>query len=272
MKNQLLKKILKLVNKFRILFIILFIQFLTFNFYINFIGFNIYSVEKTFKKGDKKVILTGIAHIAEKEFFDNINERYLGEKDFLLLLEGVRNPENKDFIKRYKDQEISHEYSANILGLDYQKESFLKHYNHINSDVSIDQIDINILDNLFLAFVIWKNLALFQFDELENNFNKFDKNLSLLDMKDKIIIKRNNLLKQNIISKKNKTLIIPWGALHHNDLEDFLIMNGYKKESVNRIKVANMLNVFYNIFSFSAKSAFIIISHNIQDIILDDIY
>ena len=246
MKKYLIKRFLVFT-----LFLLL-VQLLTLNFYISFLGFNIYSTEKIFTNGKRNITLLGMSHIGNQSYFEKIEKRYLN-KDLIVLREGVTDNNSKE---KNKSDEISHFYSSLIFGLSEQNESFLKSYKNINSDMDISNINLHTLDSLFYVFEIWKYLAFLKFDYVKLSYEELNKSIKKSDadeMYNEIILKRNNIIKKNIEKYDKDNLLIPWGAFHHNDLEDYLITNGYKEVETNYIKVFNLIDSLIHAIFYLTK-------------------
>lgn len=220
---------------------VLIIQSLTFYFYINVFGLHTYSKEKVFIKDGKEVILLGMYHIGSFDYYKKIKNRYKLKKDLIVLSEGVRSKGEID---------IDHIYSAGIFGLDIQQKNLFENYKEVNSDVEISNIDPKAIDFLENVFLVWKNMALLDFSKakskikiLKNEYKK--ENVSLSYLYNEIVIKRNVKIKENILKYKDKNLLIPWGALHHEDLEDFLLENGYKVKETSYIRNFNFVEALF---------------------------
>lgn len=247
MKNYLIKRFLVFIS-----FLIV-IQLLTLNFYISFIGWNIYSTEKIFTNGKRDITLLGMSHIGDESYFKNIEERYLRNKNNLIVLrEGVKDNEST---KKDSDQ-ISHFYSSLFFGLTEQNEHFLESYSNVNSDLDISNMNLHTLDTLFYVFEIWKHVAFLRFDYVKISYEELNESLKKTDKNEiynEIILKRNDVIKKNIEKYNKENLLIPWGAFHHNDLEKYLIKNGYKEIKTNYIKVFNLLDSLVYSFFYLTK-------------------
>lgn len=226
------KKILKYLTT-RI-FAIAILQLLTLNFYVTNFGINLYSKEVTFTDGDRKVILLGVSHVGESEYFQSINNRY--GHNYRILLEGINGVPT--------DEAISHDSTALIFGLDYQKKDFLKTNKHNNVDIHADELDEKISQTVSSSLSFWKHLAVFNFKEAKESFSEV-KDVSLTELYDEVILKRNEKIKMEILTSTDD-VVIPWGAIHQNDMESFLLNNGYKKESTSFIKIASIPKILYN--------------------------
>lgn len=214
-----------------------FLQLLTLLIYVNIIGVNLYSKEIVFHKGDKKVVLLGVSHIGTKEYYKSISTRY---PDFLVLGEGLKG----------KGIDADHSHTATLLGLESQPKDLFKGYRYLNSDIDASKISPNVGNVLSSSFSFWENIALKRnkkaFDQVENVKSS---NVSISELYNEIIIKRNINIKNNILTIK-ENLYIPWGAIHMNDLENFLLTQGYKKEKTSYIKNFNILNSVYFLLSY----------------------
>ena len=187
-----------------------------------------YSVEKTFAKGEKEVVLIPMSHIGRKKFYESIFDKYNG-KDIstAYLIEGVKD--DKNLLKK-----------GGIF------------YNKVSSVINVsNQKDVKPDEDEFKAITIWGDVDVSSFDPVTIKFlnrlslSKKDESLSdvflrlLLsnpEPKDLVTIfsdideKRNQNL-FNVFSKvkdKYPLIVVPWGALHMPPFEKLLKENGYQ--------------------------------------------
>lgn len=224
---------------------ILAIQSLTLFFYISFFGFHSYSKEKTFTNGKRDIILLGMYHIGTKEYYKNIETRYVDKKNLLVLLEGIKNRYiSKDLVQ------VDHSSSAMILGLESQQKNLFKNYKSVNSDTYFDDMDSGVTDYLNNVFEIWEYIAVLDFNNAKKQMNLLSENKIDKDFVfNEIINKRNNIVISNIKKYQAENLLIPWGALHHSEIEDYLLSNGYEVKETNYIKNFNVVEMI--IFSIA---------------------
>jgi uncharacterized protein YbaP (TraB family) len=220
----------------RVIFLLL-VQSLTLFFFVNILGFNLYSKEVLYEKNGKEVILLGISHIGDESYYKELSTRYLKKENLLVLTEGINVEDNSE--------ELTHKHSAKLFGLVSQDSSFMKEYDFKNVDISFNEIDVKYLLIIEESFNAWEKLSLLNFKDLKNiNIHKED--VGLVDMYNEIIIKRNVNIKKEILMNKTNNILVPWGAIHHIDLHNFLIKQGYKLKDTNFIKIANIFNMLIN--------------------------
>lgn len=222
----------------RVLFILI-IQSITLNFYINFIGINIYTKKVTFEKEGRKVILLGMSHVADKSYYLNIENKFDKMKgNILVLKEGINFDDELD-----QEIEINHSYFSKIFGLENQKSNFLSGHNTINSDIHVSELSEETSNMIEASFNFWKNVAMFEYKKAVNSINSGVK-INIFHLYKEVILKRNELVKVNIHRHGSRSdILVPWGAIHNNDLENFLLKEGYVKKNTDYIKVTNIFKL-----------------------------
>lgn len=231
----------------RLLFVVL-LQSITALFYINFYFVNIYSKEKTFYNKSHEVTLLGISHIGTDEYYSEIKERYLGKENFLVLLEGVK------IESEVEDSDLDHSYTAKIFDLKSQPKDLFKKYAHINADIYYEEINDEVSLYLDHVFEFWKHLSFLDYKKAKSQLELLSELNTDPDLiKSEIIGKRNKSIISSIEKHKNKNLLVPWGALHQSDIEDYLKSKGYKEKETSYIKNFNVFKVLYSISIYFIK-------------------
>ena len=207
----------------RITFLVIILQFLSSFLYVNFFGLSLYTKEQYFEKEGHKVILLGTAHVGEYNYYKSLKK---DRESLFFLKEGVQGIPKESLGN-------NHQLWADRLGLIAQNDKTFEGFRGINSDINISEIDPESSRNLELLIFASESSDNFEIAKEEWK----ETNFSLKEFYQEFVLKRNKIIKKNIIKNQDKDLIIPWGALHHNDLEDFLISEGYSKTGTKYHKV-----------------------------------
>ncbi|GAB4276930.1 MAG: hypothetical protein Kow0029_19280 [Candidatus Rifleibacteriota bacterium] len=187
----------------------------------------IYSTERSYKKNGVELQLIGMAHVAEKEFYEDIKKSLLG-RQALMLMEGVTD-ENKLLT-------TPPDYGglAKKLGGENQKDIFSpkdmpENVKLIRADLDTSDFSQPTIKLLNLAGRVHTKEG-FNFSALLMMY------FSLTDMDtdkqimDDLIQKRNACLISHLQKSitSNKLILVPWGALHLPEIEKWALTNGFK--------------------------------------------
>ena len=206
-----------------------------------------YSRERTFENNSKELQLTGMVHIAEPEFYKKFEQSITGE-NVLLLLEGVSDKQN--LIKTPPN------YGAisKAIGLESQKKEFKINSNQgkikkLRADVDVASFHPETIEIINLIGKVKSN----------NNFNvekfielniKTSSHLISYKLFQDILIKRNQNLILNI--EKNlahyQKIIVPWGAFHLPEIEQWAITRGFKLQKQSSRQVFSFKAILLGIF------------------------
>ena len=208
------------------------ITFITKDQYVNFLGYNIGSKEKIFLKDNKKVVLIGMVHVGNYEFYTELDDNYSKCAKCLILREGIGFD---------SDETITYSELASSLGLVSQPRALFK-YNYISADIHSDDLSEDTKDFLSLSLELINSLSDFDnFSEVYTKLNdRFHSGIPK-SIKYDIIDKRNqHLMSIFDLNSKHKNIIIPWGAAHLNDIEQELLKRGYELHSSSNRIVLNI--------------------------------
>ncbi|HAZ13562.1 MAG: hypothetical protein A2X86_13605 [Bdellovibrionales bacterium GWA2_49_15] len=195
---------------------------------------NLRCVEKSFVKGDKKIVLLPMAHIGDASFYQGIVKDYLN-KDAVFLVEGVKD--TKGLIKG----QLFYGTVAKQMGISEQKSEFKfpekTKIKFVWADVETSELHaetikfINLLSvdkpgetQLGLASILEVDRLMKQDGFIQIIFGD-------------ILNKRNERLfaKLNEVLPTSKLIVIAWGAAHIHDMEMQITKIGFQKnEEVKR--------------------------------------
>ena len=216
------------------------------NKYAFSLGLSFISRERTFVLGENKVVLLGMVHIARSKFYDSIEKAYRGS-DYLTLSEGVKD-KNKLCPKK-----LDYGYLADLVNLAAQPKK-MKLGRTINCDQDCSELPkkaikrINIICN---CIEILKKPDLSKLPKLLKQIKKIsshastvaEPNRELLDSRNKNLIK---CIDKKLSKEKN--ILIPWGAAHLPEIEDYLVKKGFKIKKTKHRVVVNYLPLILPLF------------------------
>jgi hypothetical protein len=225
----------------------------------------VYLVERKFQAGLQEVRLTGMMHIAEKDFYSAVLPKADPNLPSVVLVEGVTD--SKGLLSR---RGIRYSHLARLLNVTSQEESeFTSHvinglreeedkrHDLENSskrsfaktedppkpdkaggiDFIHADVDVATFHPTTIAFLITV-MGIFQSDDLRSVFRTLaDPNSPLSDenaqrlVMDDILHSRNDKLMDEIQEslKKYRRVIVPWGALHLSDIESRLRAQNFEQ-------------------------------------------
>ncbi|OGV51335.1 MAG: hypothetical protein A2017_20175 [Lentisphaerae bacterium GWF2_44_16] len=191
---------------------------------------------KTFEKGGKRVILFGMSHIAGKDFYEGLKEKF-PSRGTIILSEGTSD--KKNLIK----EESDYKGMATLIGGVMQPSKFSDTIVHRNADMDVSDFSSETIDslNLIMKFhslldrkidrnVNIVKIVILLLKECSNFSRKISKDTenSFL-VEDDMITKRNEHLMKEILSAlvKYDTVIVPWGVWHMPGVEQMLKKRGF---------------------------------------------
>lgn len=192
-------------------------------------GFN-FNKEAVFVNGEKTIVLIGMTHIANKEFYERLRNRFK-DKNAVTLSEGVSD--RSGYLKGF-----GYATMARLIGLSSQPNAKKLFPNVKNADGDVSAIKKSEIESISILF---KNVK--QIDEAiaypkNKPYQKF-----IIDMRksndfnfrnSEVLLSRNvNLIKRvDLEIAHNNYIIIPWGALHLNEISSNLLKKGFKPKEV----------------------------------------
>lgn len=174
----------------------------------------------TMTRGNHKVILLGMIHIAAQYFYDGI-EIDFEDVDYLHIQEGVKTG------KKRRKKPCYHNF-AKSLGLTTQPRDLLDK-NTVHGDVNANDMSEDFQKLNKMAFDVFeimfenttKPFTKTEFKKLEDTAELFKNSRNELDDD------RNDTLFKVFLEQNHETVIIPWGCNHLNDIEERLTSAGY---------------------------------------------
>lgn len=218
---------------------------------------NVKTKTKTFEKDGKVVKLVGMIHLGKKEYYQAIkNDNSIDNS--IALTEGITNNSNEVI-----PESLGYADLASVLGLNNQWPSDKLFINPVSADVDYSDLpsdsrkDLDVFDQIITNFIqfhkkeitsdeLYRHLALSQ-NEINRTANKFsDKNIS----SNPLLLERNNFLWGKLLEleESSDTIIIPWGALHLQDIEDRLISRGYRLKEKKTYLAVDLKEVLTKIY------------------------
>ena len=192
------------------------------------------AIEKQYEKNGVELRFLGMAHIGGDDFYQDLKKNLAG-RPALMLMEGVTD--DNDLLKTPPE----YGSAANYLGLASQREKFspaempetveVIRADLDTSDFSADTIEaLNFIGQIYSKEGINFSNLLLMYMRMSNP----EKARSLMQ---DLITKRNRCLiehlRQNLA--KNSLIIVPWGAMHLPQIEEWATSEGFVlKEKVSR--------------------------------------
>ncbi len=190
----------------------------------------IFSNEKFFERDGVELRLLGMAHVAEKDFYEDIKAGLKG-KPGIILMEGVTD--DKDLLENFFDLGIV----ANKLGIADQRKAFTP--KSIPSEVKVVRADVDISDfasdTIELLNLVGKVYSKqgFNFGNLLMMYMKLSQPEVTRTFFADLIDKRNACLIGHLQEslRKYPRIVVPWGAMHLPGIERWAIENGFTMKS-----------------------------------------
>ncbi|HNV69808.1 MAG TPA: hypothetical protein PKO06_08935 [Candidatus Ozemobacteraceae bacterium] len=190
----------------------------------------IYSNEKYFEKDGLELRLLGMAHVADKNFYEDIKNSLRG-KPGLILMEGVTD--EKDLLETPLDLSSV----AEKLGVDDQRKTFTPksmpaEVTVIRADVDVSDFASDTIELLNLVGKVYSKKG-FNFGHFLMMYLKLSQPEVTRTFFTDLIEKRNACLIGHVQNnlKKYPRIVIPWGAMHLPDIERWVSDNGFTLKS-----------------------------------------
>jgi len=184
------------------------------------------STEKYYEKSGVELRLLGMAHVAEKGFYQKVKDSLHG-KPALMLMEGIT-----DEAKLLKNPPDLGAF-AEKLGVDSQRDKFSP--KEMPDNVEIIRADLDSSDFSAGTVEILNSIGKLYSEKHFNASSLFMMYLKLSDMevsqsfmKD-LLTKRNECLISHLQENltKHNLILVPWGAMHLPEIEKWVAKNGF---------------------------------------------
>lgn len=217
----------------------------------------LYMVEKVYAQQEKKLRLTGMIHLGQREYYDELSASLTG-KPLLVLAEGVSDEDGR------LQGQFSYGNIAEMLGLTTQERTTFP--GRPVSAASLDQpaetgvsgadilradIDLIEFDAHSIAVLNALGKYILNSDSLVDGYARFNQWAvnNITDDSNRIIMadlidKRNTAVLSYLPKALNKydTVVIPWGALHMPGIEEAVREQGFElRESRERLSIDFLL-------------------------------
>ena len=223
----------------------------------------LYMTERIYQQRDKQIWLVGMIHLGEEEFYDDLTASIPGHRT-LILAEGVSDKGNR-LTERFSYGKI-----ANLLGLTTQEK-----INFPGILIEVAELDENREASQDLPDILRADIDLQQFDshtlEVLNALAKYLLNGESL-VTGYVAFNRwaekhlnpdsNEIIMTDLITKRNQsvlgylpkalnrydTVIIPWGAMHMQGIEQAVVAKGFQLKKSQTRQSINFLSLPYGQF------------------------
>lgn len=210
--------------------------------YFGMIGPFLVSRQATFTNGSRSVTLVGMIHVANQSFYDSV-KRDFDNKKYLALTEGVRGRRKESDVNPYAS-------FAKRIGVAVQtKDLFTK--NFVNADIRFSRLSKAAQEQVKVIFYLFEVV----FADTEKPFTpeeiatiKSLKGRFAGIVRDELVYKRNDYLFDKFLKSRSKNIVLAWGSAHLPDIEQRLLILGYKKGKSSFRIVANGLYLIVPIF------------------------
>ena len=195
----------------------------------------ILSIEKSYEKKGVEVRLLGMAHVAEKGFYQDIKNS-LQNKTALILMEGVSD--DKKLLKTPPD----YGSLAEKLGVDDQRKMFSPEempdkVKIVRADLDVSAFSAGTVEILNFVGQIYSREGIDLGKLIMMYLKLTDIEVSKTLFND-VFAKRNECLIRHLKKNmaKHRLILIPWGALHLPEIEKWVVENGFTlKKQKNRV-------------------------------------
>lgn len=220
----------------------------------------LYMVEKIYRKGEKQIHLSGMIHLGQASYFDNLSRTLQGQQA-IVLLEGVTDRSGR------LQQQFSYQKLAELLGLNSQEQLQLSgrlvdsdslHHpadieagttDLLHADIDLSEFNQRTIDILnALGKYLLNNDSILdglrQFNQWSEANIKPEDNQIIMD---DLVRKRNRTLLSYLPDalEKYDRVIIPWGAMHMPGLEIAVRNRGFSLQSQQQRLSINFLQLPY---------------------------
>jgi hypothetical protein len=229
----------------------------------------IYMTERAYRHGNKTIRLVGMIHVGEKEYYDDLVGSVSSGRT-LVLAEGVTDK------KKLLKNKFGYGKMAGFLGLTSQEklkfngrlieEGKAEESRFERKDAGIDILgaDVDISDfqpstvNFLNTYGKYMNenasfaAALKDFNNWANKNVTPEMNKTLMD--DILYLRNREVIRHlEIALSRYDTIVIPWGALHMAELEEWVLGRGFKLQKERRRISINFLKFLKNGFSSDVR-------------------
>lgn len=212
----------------------------------------ILSAEKWFEKNGVELRLLGMAHVAERGFYQDIKDSLHG-KPALMLMEGVSD--EKKLLKTPPDLGSL----ADKLGAADQRERFSPkempdNVEIVRADLDASDFSADTVEVLNFVGQIYSKKG-FDFGKLFLMYLKLsDIEVSQTFFKD-VLVKRNECLIGHLKRgmEKHQLILIPWGALHLPEIEKWAADNGFSLKGQKHRIILRFPSYFQFILAMRAR-------------------
>lgn len=188
-----------------------------------------------------EIVLLGMVHLGDASFYEKVKNKH----GHLLSLNEAVTDKNKLMAGAG-----SYKLIAKKIGITAQDKNLFP--NSVHADVDFSELpanEINVLKKLFNVFHIFDDS--YPEEQKKSLINEY-KREPIKDRlsKEGILKLRNQRLIKNIETHETSKIIIPWGANHLPEIEDYLFNKGYSLNKVNSFQVINYFSLIKSLFIF----------------------
>lgn len=188
-----------------------------------------------------EIVLLGMVHLGSSSFYEKVKKKH----GHLLSLQEAVTDKSKLMVGAG-----SYKLIAKKVGITAQDKDLFPNSVHADVDFSeLPENEIKFLKKLFNIFHIF-----------DDNYPEDQKRSLIKDYtrdpikgrlsKDGILKFRNQRLIKNIETHEATKIIVPWGANHLPEIEDYLFNKGYSLNKVNSFQVINYFSLIKSLFIF----------------------
>jgi len=211
--------------------------------FLSFKNDGLYTQSRTYESANSKVMLIGMMHIGEEEFYQTVYDS-IPRADYVILMEGVTDT-NTVFSDDMGYDEIAQKFglvSQHTLHKKLIKKSA------VPADVDISEIEPRLRNWLKKVLPAFSKTNLAHTIQILQDSQQEMTDAELLTLfRSELLEKRNQRLLSvldGLIQKQNhRTYIIPWGAMHMYGFVPELLKRGYSeihREDIRLIKWATL--------------------------------
>jgi hypothetical protein len=215
--------------------------------YIEMTFSDIQSVEKTFARDGREIVLIGMAHIGSPDFYDAVNQRLQDEG--LVLFEGVKDPENLLGM----NQRNPYSKVSGDVGLTAQGAFEVEEPRMVWADVNASELRAETIETIAMLFAVIN--ATDDRAKMIRRFQKLSRHLEANpgleeSIMDDLVTVRNARLLEHIESHQGESrLFVPWGAQHLEEIEERLLEDGYSEVASTSRRIATFGGIYRTLFS-----------------------
>lgn len=174
-------------------------------------------------KGDRTVVLIGMVHTAQLDFYRDV-QSYMGVRDFISLEEGIEDVTGIARIpESYQDPENGLE-SFGLVGQDQAMKPWLK---SLHADVDLMDLSLNCRNYIRIIF---GDLNVSTIGETKGNCSQ-----EIIEVRNGFVFEK---AKEQL--KSNKTVLIAWGAAHLPGIKSLLEAEGFTETKLTTLVVDSL--------------------------------